>query len=66
MGDGATNVHSSYGPTGARPPFSQPPGPLDDQVRAFYARFHFHDLPADLKCAMFVRKSELAATGFAS
>ena len=39
--------------------------PLDDQVRAFYARFHFEDLPGDPKRAMFVRISELAATGFA-
>jgi hypothetical protein len=36
-----------------------------DQVRAFYARFHFEDLPGDPKRAMFVRISELAATGFA-
>jgi len=40
--------------------------PLDDQVRAFYARFHFQDLPADPKRAMFVRMSELVAAGFAS
>jgi len=40
--------------------------PLDDQVRAFYARFHFQDLPGDPKRAMFVRISELIATGFAS
>lgn len=39
--------------------------PLDDQVRAFYARFHFEDLPGDPKRAMFVRIAELAATGFA-
>ncbi len=39
--------------------------PLDDQVRAFYARFHFEDLPGDPKRAMFVRISELATTGFA-
>jgi GNAT superfamily N-acetyltransferase len=40
--------------------------PLDDQVRAFYARFNFKDLPGDPKRAMFVRVSELAAAGFAS
>jgi predicted N-acetyltransferase YhbS len=40
--------------------------PLGDQVRAFYARFHFEDLPGDPKRAMFVRISELAATGFAA
>jgi GNAT superfamily N-acetyltransferase len=39
--------------------------PLDDQVRAFYARFHFEDLPGDPKRAMFVRIAEIAATGFA-
>ena len=39
--------------------------PLDDAVRAFYARFHFEDLPGDPKRAMFVRISELAGTGFA-
>lgn len=39
--------------------------PLDDQVRGFYARFHFADLPGDPKRAMLVRISELAATGFA-
>jgi predicted N-acetyltransferase YhbS len=38
--------------------------PLDDQVRAFYARFHFADLPADPKRAMYVRIAELVATGF--
>lgn len=38
--------------------------PLDDQVRAFYARFHFEDLPADPKRAMYVRIAELVATGF--
>ncbi|HEX6000325.1 MAG TPA: GNAT family N-acetyltransferase [Hyphomicrobiaceae bacterium] len=40
--------------------------PLDDGVRAFYARFHFEDLPTDPKRAMFVRISELAAAGFAA
>jgi GNAT superfamily N-acetyltransferase len=39
--------------------------PLDDQVRAFYARYHFLDLPGDPKHAMFVRISELIATGLA-
>ncbi len=39
--------------------------PLDDQVRSFYARFHFGDLPGDPKRAMFVRISELAGAGFA-
>lgn len=39
--------------------------PLDDHVRAFYARFHFQDLPGDPKRAMFVRISELIAAGFA-
>jgi hypothetical protein len=38
--------------------------PLDDQVRAFYARFHLDDLPADPKRAMYVRVAELVATGF--
>jgi GNAT superfamily N-acetyltransferase len=38
--------------------------PLDEQVRAFYARFHFEDLPADPKRAMYVRIAELVATGF--
>jgi hypothetical protein len=38
--------------------------PLDDPVRAFYARFHFEDLPGDPKRAMFLRLSELIATGF--
>ena len=38
--------------------------PLDDRVRAFYARFHFEDLPADPKRAMYVRIAELAAAGF--
>jgi hypothetical protein len=38
--------------------------PLDDQVRAFYAPFHFEDLPADPKRAMYVRIAELVATGF--
>jgi predicted N-acetyltransferase YhbS len=40
--------------------------PLDEQVRAFYARFQFQDLPGDPKRAMFVRMSELIAAGFAS
>lgn len=40
--------------------------PLDEEVRAFYARFHFQDLPGDPKRAMFVRISELIATGFAA
>jgi GNAT superfamily N-acetyltransferase len=40
--------------------------PLDEQVRAFYARFHFQDLPGDPKRAMYVRMSELVAAGFAS
>jgi hypothetical protein len=39
--------------------------PLDDQLRAFYARFHFRDLPADPKRAMFVRMAELGNGGFA-
>ena len=39
--------------------------PLDEQVRAFYARFPFQDLPGDPKRAMFVRMSELVAAGFA-
>jgi GNAT superfamily N-acetyltransferase len=40
--------------------------PLDDEVRAFYARYHFEDLPGDPNHAMFVRTSELVAAGFAS
>ena len=38
--------------------------PLDDPVRAFYGRFHFEDLPADPKRAMYVRVAELVAVGF--
>ena len=39
--------------------------PLDDQVSAFYAHFHFEDLPGDPKGTLFVRIAELAVTGFA-
>jgi GNAT superfamily N-acetyltransferase len=41
------------------------PTPWDDEVRAFYARFHFEELPGDPKRAMFVRIAELSAAGFA-
>src|SRR5262249_5902684 len=39
--------------------------PLDDQVRGFYAKWHFEDLPGDPKRAMYVRMSELIGQGFA-
>ena len=38
--------------------------PLDDEVRAFYARFGFVDLPGDPRRAMIVRIADLEASGF--
>jgi GNAT superfamily N-acetyltransferase len=38
--------------------------PLDEDVRAFYARFGFEDLPYDPKRSMIVRMVDLAASGF--
>jgi GNAT superfamily N-acetyltransferase len=39
--------------------------PLDDEVRAFYARWGFEDLPFDPQRAMIVRMVDLAKSGFA-
>ena len=38
--------------------------PLDDDVRSFYRRFGFRDLPEDPQRAMIVRMADLAASGF--
>ena len=38
--------------------------PLDDQVRAFYARWGFEDLPFDPQRAMIVRMADLEKSGF--
>ena len=38
--------------------------PLDDAVRAFYARFGFVDLPGDPRRAMIVRIVDLESSGF--
>lgn len=38
--------------------------PLDDQVRAFYGRWGFADLPFDPKRAMIVRMVDLEKSGF--
>ena len=38
--------------------------PLDDEVRAFYGRFGFVDLPGDPRRAMIVRIADLEASGF--
>ena len=40
--------------------------PLDDEVRAFYRRFGFEDLPFDPALSMIVRIVELERNGFAS
>lgn len=40
--------------------------PLDDALRAFYAKFGFADLPGDPRRAMIVRIADLEAGGFAS
>ncbi len=37
--------------------------PLDDGVRAFYARWHFQDLPHDPRRAMWVRLLDLRKSG---
>ncbi len=37
--------------------------PLDEQVRAFYARWGFEDLPFDPKRAMIVRMADLEKSG---
>jgi GNAT superfamily N-acetyltransferase len=39
--------------------------PLDEEVRRFYARFGFVDLPGDPRRAMIVRIVDLEASGFA-
>lgn len=39
--------------------------PLDDEVRAFYARWGFEDLPFDPQRTMIVRMLNLAKSGFA-
>ncbi len=38
--------------------------PLDDRVRAFYARFGFEDLPGDPGHSMIVRMADLECNGF--
>ncbi|MBS0639950.1 MAG: GNAT family N-acetyltransferase [Proteobacteria bacterium] len=38
--------------------------PLDDEVRGFYRRFGFDDLPCDPKRSMIVRIVDLQASGF--
>jgi predicted N-acetyltransferase YhbS len=38
--------------------------PLDDALRAFYARWGFEDLPFDPRRAMFVRMLDLQRSGF--
>jgi len=38
--------------------------PLDDEVRAFYRRFGFVDLPGDSRRAMIVRVADLELSGF--
>lgn len=38
--------------------------PLDDDVRAFYNRFGFQDLPFDPRRSMMVRIADLIASGF--
>jgi len=37
--------------------------PIDDQVRAFYAKWGFHDLPFDPRRAMIVRMVDLDSSG---
>jgi GNAT superfamily N-acetyltransferase len=39
--------------------------PIDDQVRAFYARWGFEELPFDPRRAMIVRMADLEKSGFA-
>ena len=39
--------------------------PLDDELRAFYRRFGFEDLPFDPRGAMIVRIADLERNGFA-
>jgi predicted N-acetyltransferase YhbS len=39
--------------------------PLDDELRAFYRRFGFEDLPFDPRRAMIVRIADLERNGFA-
>jgi predicted N-acetyltransferase YhbS len=39
--------------------------PLDDELRAFYRRFGFEDLPFDPRHAMIVRIADLERNGFA-
>jgi ribosomal protein S18 acetylase RimI-like enzyme len=39
--------------------------PIDDEVRGFYSRFGFQDLPFDPKRAMIVRMADLEKSGFA-
>lgn len=38
--------------------------PIDDEIRAFYERWGFVDLPGDPKRAMIVRMKDLEASGF--
>ena len=38
--------------------------PLDDEVRAFYRRFDFHELPFDPKRSMIVRTIDLKRSEF--
>jgi GNAT superfamily N-acetyltransferase len=38
--------------------------PLDDEVRAFYRRYGFEDLPFDPRHSMFVRMADLEWNGF--
>jgi hypothetical protein len=38
--------------------------PLDDELRAFYRRFGFEDLPFDPRRAMIVRVIDLERNGF--
>jgi len=40
--------------------------PLDDEVRAFYRRFGFEDLPGDPRRSMIVRIRDLERSGFKS
>jgi predicted N-acetyltransferase YhbS len=40
--------------------------PLDDELRAFYRRFGFEDLPFDPRRAMIVRIADLERNGFAA
>ncbi len=40
--------------------------PIDDSVRAFYAKWGFQDLPFDPRRAMIVRMSDLRASGIST